>query len=103
MHRTPPLPALLGGFALLSLLSPATAHDAVTGWSYPLECCAQKDCKAVPETAVSERKEGYVVEYTGERLKYSDSRIRLSPDGVYHWCAAGGLRTICLFVPPRLF
>lgn len=41
---------------------------------------------------------------TGELVPYTDERVKTSPDGLYHWCSAGGSetgRTICLYVPPR--
>lgn len=55
---------------------------------------------------ISERPGGYLIELNGEKITYSDSRIRHSPDGVYHWCSQNGrddTRTICLFVPPNSF
>jgi hypothetical protein len=52
----------------------------------------------------SEHPEGYVKNGTGEIVAYNDSRVRNSPDGVYHWCSVVGAndsKTICLFVPPK--
>lgn len=86
--------------------SPATAHEAKSGWLYPADCCSDRDCREVAANLISEKPEGYVIELNGERLAYSDKRIRRSPDGVYHWCSAQGrddTRTICLFVPPHSF
>ncbi|UCI05886.1 hypothetical protein [Mesorhizobium sp. B1-1-8] len=100
--------SLLAAGALLSM--PAFAHDALPtaakpqGWSYPFACCANYDCKEVPQSSVGERPEGYVIKGTGEVVAYSDKRVKNSPDGEYHWCAhQAGLdagKTICLFVPP---
>ncbi|WP_425299309.1 hypothetical protein [Pseudaminobacter soli (ex Zhang et al. 2022)] len=90
----------------------AVAHDALptaaqpNGWKYPFSCCAGFDCRAVPQTAVRERPEGYVIQRTGEVLGYRDARLRDSPDGEFHWCSVAGSdsgRTVCLFVPPRSF
>ena len=56
--------------------------------------------------AISERPQGYVINKTGEVVAYSDSRVKDSPDGVYHWCSVAGAddsKTICLFVPPKGF
>lgn len=84
---------------------PARAHEAPTGWNYPLSCCANHDCQSLSVQAISERPEGYVVNGTGEIVAYADKRVKDSPDGLYHWCAhQAGLdagRTICLFVPPK--
>jgi hypothetical protein len=87
--------------------SPARAHDAPTGWTYPWSCCSSMDCKEVADKAISERPEGYVVNSTGEVVAYADKRVKDSPDGEYHWCAhQAGIdagHTNCLFVPPKGF
>jgi len=88
------------------LVAPASAHDAKSGWRHPLECCSNKDCREISASQISERPEGYVIQPTGERIPYSDHRIRVSPDGVYHWCSMQGRNdsaTICLFIPPQSF
>jgi hypothetical protein len=100
--------ALPASLAFLSFAHPSTAlaHEAASGFKYPLECCSDQDCRQVSDAAVTERTDGYVIKATGERVKYTDPRIRDSPDGVYHWCSAQGAddtRTICLFVPPHSF
>lgn len=99
-------------FLALLLSAPAGSHEAQNtagqplGWSYPLSCCSNYDCKQVSGGTVRERPEGYVID-TGEVVPYGDKRVRVSPDGEFHWCAhqagvdAG--RTICLFVPDRGF
>ena len=99
-----------GAFAPLLLLafnpSPAFAHDAPKGWSYPFSCCSGFDCREVPAQAISEKPEGYVIKGTGEVVSYADARLKSSPDGEYHWCSVAGAndsRTICLFVPPHSF
>ncbi|MEW9835667.1 hypothetical protein [Mesorhizobium marinum] len=98
----------LTGVPLLS----AAAHDALPtaakpqGWSYPFSCCSGYDCREVSARQISERPEGYVIKGTGEVVTYSDTRLKSSPDGEYHWCSVAGAddsRTICLFVPPRSY
>jgi hypothetical protein len=100
-----------GVFIVLTSV-PSFAHDAIPtaarpqGWSYPFSCCSGYDCREVPGKAISERPEGYVIEGTGEVVRYSDGRLKNSPDGQFHWCSVAGAsdgRTICLFVPPRSF
>ncbi|MER8884820.1 hypothetical protein NKI17_20000 [Mesorhizobium sp. M0816] len=90
----------------------ARAHDALPtatrpqGWTYPFSCCSGYDCRDVAYNAIGERPEGYVIKGTGEVITYTDSRIKNSPDGVFHWCSVAGANdghTICLFVPPRGF
>jgi hypothetical protein len=74
------------------------------GWSYPYSCCSGVDCRQVSDKAISERPDGYVINGAGEVVAYSDSRVKNSPDGLYHWCSVAGAndgKTICLFVPPK--
>ncbi len=100
-----PAGALFLSFSLTTA-PPAAAHMSASGWHYPIDCCSNKDCREVSADQISERPDGYVIEYTGERISYADTRLRDSPDGVYHWCSALGrddTRTICLFVPPSSF
>ena len=98
--------------ASMPVATPARAHEALPtaakplGWSYPYSCCSGIDCRQVSEKAISERPQGYVINKTGEVVTYRDSRVKDSPDGVYHWCSVAGAddsRTICLFVPPKGF
>lgn len=89
----------------LSMAAVSHAHDAPSGWTYPNSCCSNFDCRHVSFTAISERPQGYIINSTGEVLSYTDRRVRISPDGEYHWCSTAGDdhgRTICLFVPPRI-
>jgi len=89
-------------------LWPATgkAHDAPSGWSYPFSCCSNQDCRPVATKAISEKPQGYVINITGEVVPYADKRVRISPDGEFHWCSVAGeekSRTLCLFVPPHSY
>ena len=99
--------ALAAGLAM-----PAAAHDAIPtaakpqGWKYPFSCCSGFDCREVSAQAISERPDGYQISYSGEVVAYSDTRIKNSPDGEYHWCSVQGAddgKTICLFVPPPAY
>jgi len=112
LHKiaTAALPAVAA--AVLTMLSPAYAHDAMPtsakpqGWKYPFSCCSGFDCREVSAKQISEKSDGYVIEGTGEIVAYSDTRLKNSPDGEFHWCSVAGLddsRTICLFVPPRSY
>ena len=96
--------------ASILVVCPARSHDALPtaavplGWSYPFSCCSGIDCRQVSNKAISERPEGYVINTTGEVVAYSDSRVKNSPDDVYHWCSVAGAndgKTICLFAPPK--
>lgn len=100
--------AALALFPLLlpGLAQPVSAHDAPSGWSYPYSCCSGYDCRPVQTKAISEKRQGYVINTTGEVVPYTDRRVQPSPDGEFHWCSVAGAddsRTICLFVPARSF
>jgi hypothetical protein len=84
----------------------AFAHQAPSGWTYPWACCHDMDCREVQSSSIGEEPKGYVIRSTGEVIPMTDSRIKNSPDGEYHWCSVAGrnnTRTICLFVPPKDF
>lgn len=89
------------GFCYL-LTYDALPHQAPTGWSYHYECCSDRDCRPVGKDFVWERPEGYVIAPTKEIIPHGDKRIRMSPDGDYHWCSTAGSlngETLCLYVP----
>lgn len=91
--------AMLAGFGA----GAAQAHDAPSGWTYPPGCCNRQDCRPVPATHVRETRAGWQIVPTGELVPFTDERIKNSPDGLFHWCNAGGSatgRTRCLYVPP---
>jgi hypothetical protein len=91
----------------------AQAHEATDvngqplGWTYGWECCSGMDCSVSGDRAISEIREGYRVEMTGEVIPYGDKRIKRSRDEFLHRCTPGGVatapRSICLYVPDRGF
>lgn len=101
--------ALTGLVTLASALiaGQSRAHDAPTGWTYPLLCCSNKDCKQISSADVRPVQTGWLIEQTGEVVTYGDKRLKDSPDGLYHRCAFSADfekgRTLCLFVPPMGF
>jgi hypothetical protein len=104
------LPAALCAGAISTLVlfatQPAGAHDAPSGWTYPLACCSDYDCREVADADVVEGPEGYVIKVTGEVIPMTSRKVRKSPDGVFHRCSVQGKQdsaTLCLFVPPRSF
>lgn len=99
---------------VMVLASPAKAHDAPTGWSYPAVCCSGVDCREVgdrwtpdADIRIFETGAGYVVSVTGEVIPYNDRRVKASPDGRFHLCCRGAkfatCDVLCLFAPPRAF
>jgi hypothetical protein len=94
--------------SLLALLpSIALGHDAPMGWSYPLSCCSNRDCKPLAAGEIRETPMGYEITSTGEIVGYADRRVKPSPDGSYHVCQQGGDfdkgRALCVFAPPMGF
>jgi hypothetical protein len=98
--------------AVVAYSGEAWPHDAMptaaqpNGWRYPFSCCSGIDCREVPDSSIAETPNGYVIRRTGELIQYSDTRIKDSPDGRFHWCSVAGeddSRTICLFRAPRGF
>lgn len=92
---------LLVGFGLLQ----AHAHDAPSGWSYPLDCCSGHDCRPIDPAEVQELGGGKVLDrVTGETL--SGKQVRFGGDGQWHICNVGGDREakpICVFKPQSMF
>jgi len=93
-------------FPVLSAPGAARAHDAPSGWAYPVSCCSGYDCREVRDADIIEGPQGYVIKTTGEVIPMTDRKVRPSPDGQFHWCSIAGKadgKTICLFVPPRAY
>lgn len=92
---------VIGGALWLYLARPAYPHSF-----YEYSCCHDKDCRPVPDGAITEGPNGYVVKATGEVIPYTDKRVRQSPDQNFHWCSVAGLpdsRTLCIYAPGRGF
>jgi hypothetical protein len=113
--RTRPASTIATGYLIAAVVAtlfiwmaakPAAAHEALTGWKYPISCCSGYDCRPVSAKWIKEREGAFIIPTTGEAVPYTDRRIKSSPDGEYHWCSKQGkddTPTICLFVPPRSF
>ncbi|WP_428982271.1 hypothetical protein [Oricola nitratireducens] len=106
-HKAARFAAASAGVALaLTGATTARAHEAPSGWMYPYECCSGYDCRPVSSKWIKESGGAFIIPTTGEAVPYSDKRIRTSPDGEFHWCSVAGSddgKTICLFVPQRMF
>lgn len=90
------IPAIL---AMAFLLSPARAHEAPSGWDYPMECCHNQDCGPLNEADRPKPLDGgdWLLT-TGEIVP--KSKVKFSPDGLYHLCRWHANNTVlCLFVP----
>lgn len=94
------LAALLAFFAIFLLVNPAGAHEADKGWSYPWECCHDKDCAEISGSRVKPVAGGYVID---GRFNIAQKDVRVSPDGRYHACFPKPDKMQCFFAPPNSF
>jgi hypothetical protein len=65
---------------------PVRAHE----W-YPLSCCSDKDCFAIPASEVEATSDGWHIKATGEVIPYD--RTRNTPpegNGEFHRCSRQG-------------
>jgi hypothetical protein len=98
---------------IVAAIATARAHVAVSGWSYPFECCSTNDCYAIPEEEVKLEPGGaYRVIRTNEVFHHPDAqnldpmarKFKWSGDAQFHRCSSSGdpkdKTSICLFVPP---
>lgn len=84
----------------LLLLSPASAHEAPTGWAYDVACCSGDDCAPAPVGAVKDTATGYLIVETGEAVTFADAKR--SQDEDFHICRSKVTgRLYCLYAPPR--
>lgn len=83
--------------ALLFILSPAFSHQAVSGWEYPISCCAGYDCAELAADRVSVSAGGYVID---GKFTVPYSETRNSPDGLYHACFPQPDNLKCFWAPP---
>ena len=63
------------------------AHDAPSGWPYPMECCsgtaAGGDCSPIASSRVKVTPQGYVID---GQFFVEHKGVRWSPDEQYHAC-----------------
>lgn len=108
---------------IISAYGIAWAHQAPSGWEYDGDCCSNKDCNELPDSAVRETADGYEVTAGPEQnnqlsrkqtilVPYHDRRIRLSKDGKFHACYSKefndgtgfkGGAMLCFYAPPKGF
>lgn len=117
------VPLLIAAGMIAAMCSKAKAHTAPSGWEYPLSCCSGVDCAEVSGATIKEGPDAITVTLAiGSHpmvqhwpvtftVPYGDSRIKDSPDGVWHVCvsrqnpqlsaAMMGGQLLCLFQPPK--
>lgn len=90
----------------------ARAHEAPSGWVYPLQCCSNRDCTEIPASRVKEAPDGYhvtLVPGDHDFIKAQTSFLvpyqsaKSAPDGAYHICISPDLRVLCFFAGEKSF
>lgn len=102
--------ALPAAMAALLLSSPAAAHEAMSGWRYPISCCSDRDCAVVSAEAVREVRGGYIVSVKPgthpmwPATKDAPAVFNIpahegapSPDGQFHICISPSGARLCFF------
>jgi hypothetical protein len=91
-------------------LDPARAHTAMSGWTYPIQCCSDRDCAVIDGRTVKETPAGYVVTvqpgahpmWGFERTQplvvtFTYREAKPSPDGKWHLCIGPSGNPLCFF------
>ena len=108
LHRPGPLVAGALTAAALAVMAPtASAHQAPSGWTYPLACCSNRDCTRIADDRVRITPDGYVVslqpgdhDFVPEAavtfpIPFDDAQH--APDGEYHICIDEQMNLLCFF------
>ena len=106
MMRFLPLLAIL----LASCGQPVAAHQAMSGWQYPMSCCADNDCAQIAPETVRETARGYVITiqpgthpmWKADRggpliVSVPYAQARVAPDGRWHICLDHTGKVLCFF------
>jgi hypothetical protein len=100
--------------AAFALFSTASAHQAQSGWTYPVECCSDtQDCQAISGGDVSMDDQGYIVTLKPGEHRHApeggtfymlDNQVKQSGDDNFHVCIheyTNGPGAICLYIPTQ--
>lgn len=86
---------------LLALIVHARAHEAPSGWEYPMACCHNFDCAPLDANRVKEIEGGYLID--GKHF-VAQKDAKDSPDGIYHACFPSlGQAPRCFWHPPNSY
>ncbi len=96
------------------LTAPARAHQAPSGWTYPVECCSDtQDCQTISGSDVTSDEDGYIVTLAPGEHRHApeggtfymlDNQIKPSGDDNFHVCIheyTNGPGAICLYIPQQ--
>ena len=86
---------------VIMMIVPASAHEALTGWSYDAECCSDRDCKQVDYDDVIEDGYGGWFFIPGT-VHFDRTQVRPSGDAHFHvcmnWTTFPGTSPHCIYV-----
>jgi hypothetical protein len=79
-------------------------HDAPSGWRYPKDCCASKDCRQIACSTIKDNPDGTAV-WTG--LLFHPEQVKISGDAACHVCLSYGQPPRvrfphCIFLSPTM-
>lgn len=89
--------AFIAWMIVVGIVAFANAHDTGKGWSYPWECCSDRDCEEISAARVRPMQGGYLVD---GRFNVPQAEVRHSPDGRYHACFPKPDVLKCFWAPP---
>lgn len=84
-------------------IMPTLAHEAPSGWSYPQDCCAGKDCRPLSCAAIIDHPDG---SETALGLHFEREQVKISGDAQCHVCIGYSDMPIkkrfphCIFIAP---
>lgn len=86
---------------LLAFAGTATAHDAITGWHYPIQCCGEGDCAHALSAVRNGDGSLTVTTKHGTATFPASFRHDPSPDGLIHACFTP-IKLYCLYLSAGL-
>lgn len=86
-HNLQTIMFVILALAISALFAYAYGHEAPSGWPYPPDCCAGKDCRPISCSTVTEKPNGDV-SWLG--LLFTREKVRISGDADCHVCVSYG-------------
>ena len=88
---------LLASIAIVGAGLFSFVHDAITGMTYPYECCGSHDCKPIACDQLVETRNGWLYLPTGN--EFTPYQVRPSQDRHCHVCLGQtDKRSLCAFI-----
>lgn len=82
---------------VVALVASAEAHEAITGWHYPIQCCGEGDCAHAISAIRNADGSLTVTTKHGTATFPATFKHEPSPDGLIHACFTSA-RLYCLYL-----